>query len=331
MAYIGGRYFGKLNNKITVVAIPSVARPTPYLNTNLNESNNTTGTQIIAAEVNGLRDMKIARNVPNNMITCVNSGSIDDVGFYSTNGGTSWNAVPYINNYVYGSTISDDGKALFVTRSHTSYYLLYSYNTGSSWTQVTTGLGTGTRPRGPSCNSNGATVLIVSLNTTTCAVSTNSCASFTVRNTPWTCFDSAMPSDGSVFWITKYNDATNCIIAKSTNSGVNWTPITVASSRSSSCIIRCSNDGKYIALCNGTYIYISSNSGTSWTEKTPSESVNSTTLTMSRTGRYIAIASSVTNGRYLVSSDFGNNWTTKNFSGMSVNLIGALGIQESIT
>ena len=336
MGYYGSKILaGQVNSRTRVVAIPSTTAPVTYIGTNLDDSLNTTGGTISVVGFIGLKLLCIAKNNPLCMIACLNSASTDDVGVYSKDGGQTWTAVPYTSSYVFGAAISDDGSAMFITRSYATYSFWYSYNRGTTWSAKTTGL-TAINPnyRGPAINSTGTFGFWVNYNSAgaVSVYTTNSGATWIEGTLPWTATGVCTDSAGSIVWISKYIAAGELPVnvAYSTNFGSSWTTVTVGTGAVNTGInlIKCSSNGAIlIVAASSGDCYISTDAGANWAKTTATpETVDINTLTISADGKNVAFASSATNGRYFVSSDNGSSWVTHNFSGVSFKF-GTLAIQ----
>lgn len=320
---------GLVNDGVKLVAIPNVTTPIPQINTNLNPDNNISGVTMNSVNTIGVRLLTIAKNNPNRMICIVNSAVSNDIGYFSTNGGFNWNRIPYFDRYVWNSAISDDGNALFTTRTTSTSTIYYSYNQGTTWSSKSPYTNTAAA-RGLSCSSDGSIVFMGSLNSFTCSISTNSCVSFIQKTTPFYCMGGCMTSNGSRIWIGKYNDNNgNIILAYSDNLGSSWNIKTVANvgGTSVSSNVYCSSDGKYVLVTNGTSLFISNDYGVNFLQKTIPEVIFVYGISISKTGRYIALSSNTTFGNVLYSKDFGNTWSTISFPNQTSYMY-AVGIEQ---
>lgn len=310
------RNYSKSTMNILFVAIPAAANPNPYLRTTFVGTNYTTQTALPLGVV-GLRELRIARSNKNYMIASYNSASSVPIAYYSSNGGVSWTAVGISNSYMFGSAISDNGAAMIQVKSNTSYALYYSYNFGSSWTTKTTGLGTSQQLRSPSCNSNGSFVWVGNLTSPINYYSINSCSSFTAVSTPFIVNSTCMHSDGSKVWIAS---STSTSIAWTTNKST-FNVINLSPSISAATYIACDANGTNILVSdNSSNVWVSQNSGSSFTVKPLPALTDPSSLSVSRTGKYMCISDRTTAGRCYASYDYGSTWITVNFSGMGYRI-----------
>ena len=328
--YQSSKYWGQLNSNVYVVGIPNTTAPTSKIRTNFNSSLDATGSAATDVSFTGLRNLKISSAKPNNMVCVLNSASTDHIIWYSTDGGNTWNH-PTTGNTTHGlgANISYNGNVMGVLRTHASPSYYYSSDAGATWGSINPSFAL---PRGLSYNNDGTKGFFVSGSVATGGLITN-VSTVSNKTIPWTASDSYMTRDGSKIWITKYTDASNTVAAYSTNDGTSWTSVTVESGsgvQSSAAAIDGSEDGMHLCLTPGTtqnHIYVSNNGGTTWNKRTIGETTYVFAMTVSRTGRYIVIASNGTNGKYFYSTDYGQTFSNTTISGVSA-IFGALAVQE---
>lgn len=308
-----------------LVILHNTTTPTPYLSTTLGDSF-TTGTAISTMGGTSPRFIKIAANDKTKMVCIRNSATADDVAFYSTNGGSTWSSYSTQNSYMWGTAISDNGAAMFTLRAHVTEALYHTYNTGSSWTTVGSLSDT---IKGIAVNSDASIVYLCSGTLTTGKKSINSCSSFSSYTQPWYGHSMDMANDDSRVFLGSFN-ATSVIVAYSTNGGTNWTQVTLESGGSGwNTDVKCSRNGKYVFASRSLKAWVSNdygNSGTYTQVLSSYSDFHSASLSVSCSGKYMAIGSDTVNGRFYISSDYGVTWTQKNTGVASV--VTALAIQE---
>lgn len=319
------RNYAKTTMNIKLVAIPATTSTvTSFIRTTLLGTNYSTGGSMSLSYV-GLRELRIARNDRNYMIASYNSASIVPIAYYSSNGGSTWNAIGINNSYMFGSAISDGGSFMIQIRSNSSYVLYYSYNYGANWTTKTSGLGSGQQLRSPSCNYNGSFVWVANLTSAVNYYSTNSCSTFTAVSTPFIANSSCMDANGTKVWIAS---STSTSIAWTTNKST-FNVINLSPSISTATYIVCDANGTNILVSdNSSNVWVSQNSGSSFTVKPLPALTDPSSLSVSRTGKYMCISDRTTAGRCYASYDYGSTWITVNFSGMGYR-ISALAIGDN--
>ena len=138
-----------------------------------------------------------------------------------------------------------------------------------------------------------------------------------VTGLPWV----SRITDASRSWsaVASSSDGTNLVAAvfgeyiyTSTDSGVTWTARTAAGNRYWQCLA-CSADGSVIIAGSNGNFWLSTNSGTSWTEKSiPGQSTSDwKTVACSANGTKIALGAN--NNSVFISSDTGSTWSSASF------------------
>jgi hypothetical protein len=138
-------------------------------------------------------------------------------------------------------------------------------------------------------------------------VSSDSGASWTQRNSTSNINSVKLSSDGTKIYATYRGRASSQVLI-SNDFGLSW-----STSRPTgyecwdACALDISSDGTKIYLINyGAGVYVSSNSGTSWTQ-TNSNRYNFTSVASSSSGQYVLVSEELNNKLYL-SSDYGQTW-----------------------
>jgi hypothetical protein len=138
-------------------------------------------------------------------------------------------------------------------------------------------------------------------------VSSDSGASWTQRNSTSNINSVKLSSDGTKIYATYRGWASSQVLI-SNDFGLSW-----STSRPTgyecwdACALDISSDGTKIYLINyGAGVYVSSNSGTSWTQ-TNSNRYNFTSVASSSSGQYVLI-SEESNRKLYLSSDYGQTW-----------------------
>jgi hypothetical protein len=138
-------------------------------------------------------------------------------------------------------------------------------------------------------------------------VSSDSGASWTQRNSTSNINSVKLSSDGTKIYATYRGRASSQVLI-SNDFGLSW-----STSRPTgyecwdACALDISSDGTKIYLINyGAGVYVSSNSGTSWTH-TNSNRYNFTSVASSSSGQYVLVSEESNNKLYL-SSDYGQTW-----------------------
>ena len=122
-----GPYFGDINNDNPfIVAIPaSSSNPTPYIDSDsgcFNDSSYFNGSIFPTNTGAMARKLSIARSNPNKMVTSGGGGSY--IGWFSVNT-YDWTRISSINSNMFGTSISDNGNAMFIGGSNS--FIFYSY------------------------------------------------------------------------------------------------------------------------------------------------------------------------------------------------------------
>lgn len=134
-----------------------------------------------------------------------------------------------------------------------------------------------------------------------------------------------VPGGGNVWCIGVSRDGTKMVVGmngglvyKSTDSGVTWSETAAPSYGWNKVAI--SNDGQYIfAQGNSNYVHVSSNGGTSFTQKTTNVQQNNNQLVCSATGQYVYLGGGAFGAGYVtVSTDYGATWSQKSATGTAV-------------
>jgi photosystem II stability/assembly factor-like uncharacterized protein len=215
----------------------------------------------------------------------------------TTAGSRSWGVV----------TMSPNG--LYVAAGVTNGYIYTSADRGVSWTERT-----------------GSTVqdwasLTISTDGTTLYAGENDNAQYadasiyksTDSGATWATVDLikgqggavACSSDGSIIYMGSYSYD----MFKSTDTGVTWTALSFSGATG---VVACSSDGtKVVGVANG-YINTSSNSGSSWTQRTEPGSNDTWKVTCDASGATIYAVSNGSSGSMYVwkSTDFGATWAS---------------------
>lgn len=328
--YKSSTFWSQLNSNVYVVAIPATTSPASRIRTNFNSTLDVSGNAATGVSFNGLRNLKISSANPNNMITVLNSANTDNIIWYSTNGGVDFSTPSTgITTHGLGASISYDGKVMGILRTHAIPTYYYSSNSGSTWGSVNPSYAL---PRGLSYNNDGSKGFFVSGSVATGTLITN-VSSISNKTIPWAASDSYMQRDGSKIWISKYTDNSNTVVAYSTDDGTSWNSVTVEAGsgvQSSAAAIDGSDDGMHLCLTPGTtqnHIYVSNDGGVTWNKRTIGATTYVFAMCVSRSGKYMAIASNSVNGKYFYSTDYGQTFSNTTISGVTATF-GALGIQE---
>lgn len=314
MPYFAEKIFVPLNKGVRVVAI-STTSYVPRINLNLSGSLDSNGTALPSAGGTPLSSV-IARDNPNAIAVTMNSAASVRVGYYSTNGGSTFTAHPTSNGFCVGSAISDNGQFMLFANSSAPAVMYYTYNGGSSWSTKNANNVCGS----VCCSSDGTKVFMSPTSTAYSqgSISTDSMGTLSTVTLPATGFyGCCMTGDGSRIWIARYANVANKLVYYSDNNGSSWTSVVVDSAITSNHaqFIKCSKDGKHLIIgAPNADVYVSNNSGATWTKKTMSENVYALSVNISSSGRYMAVVSTVTNGRFFYSKDFGATWQSKTIS-----------------
>ena len=315
-----------LNQNLRVVAV-STTTFIPRLNYNLTGCCDYNGTALPGAA--GLPFMHvIARNNPDRILLSMNSGVSVPMGYYSTNGGNTFTAIPATGSFVLGSAISDNGQFMAVAKANVNSALRYTYNGGTTWSSTPiVNNATGS----VCCSSDGSKVFIGPTNTAgaptnVAYISTNSMATLTTLTLPssgW--YGACMTANGSRIWISRFNNnIAPKTVSYSDNNGGTWTSVTVdAAAISTGVGIKCSANGQHLIMGhNNADVYISNNFGATWTKKTMSENVYWVGVNISSSGQYMVVPSTVTNGRFFYSEDYGATWRPKTMNASTTQFRG---------
>jgi len=232
--------------------------------------------------------------------------------FYkSTDGGTTWTS--YTNpgiNVAQEMCCSSDGTKVYAT----GYpgYIWSSSNSGTSWTQNTSGL-PNTYWRSICCSADGAIVYAIANGEYGVYRSLDSGANWSLLSYTDTLYYSvACSADGSKV-VTCRGYSRELIV--SSNYGVTWASKTMTISEPIGYPpdnVSMSNDGTKIAACPqniSSYIYVSSDSGNTWTERT-TPLTRTYNVRISGDGSKIIVSEGYGTHRVLYSSDNGVTWTT---------------------
>ena len=320
---VGTALWSKLNKGIKIVAIPSAVAPVPNIETNFKSV--ATQAAISGVSFNGLVSMEIAHDNPNYMVAALNSGSTENVGWYSINGGVTWTAVPFTSSFVIPSAISANGKTMVIGRANTAGRAWKSTDYGSTWIDQNLTLLSIQTITDIAVDHDGTYVFFnqsvsPSFRRILATADWLNGANYVSTSAPWNTYSLALAKTGRIY-ITKFNDASNRIIAYTDNfaPATVWTSVTIAAGNSPNPRIRCSSDGKHVFYVSGVtnVFYISNDFGVTWTTKTMTTNVYVFGFGVSKSGKYMVIASSVTNGLYFRSTDFGNTWSDITLAGMS--------------
>jgi hypothetical protein len=246
-----------------------------------------------------------------------------DYIYTSTNSGVTWMPTSAPTNYFWSSAASSaDGTKFFVVAfanifDNSGGAIFISTNSGANWTQ--TSAPTNNYWTSVASSADGSKLVAVGDGIFT---STNSGATWTQqtnpRNVGW--FSVASSGDGTKL-VIQVPDG----IYRSINSGVTWTQITpppiLWPGKSSSQVIASSADGTRLVAAfygdanyNGCPIYISTNSGATWTVTiAPSNNWNSVTSSADGT-KIVALAGSAFGpqdvGPIYTSTNSGATWTS---------------------
>lgn len=121
-------------------------------------------------------------------------------------------------------------------------------------------------------------------------------------------------------------------IYKSTNNGITWVPITTSIGKRSWTAISCSSDCKIIVACatwsaadsTGDYVWISKNSGASWSKASATIGINGNGISfwssISCSSNSAVIAAAELFGNVWVSKDSGVTWTNSSSSSQTFPL-----------
>jgi photosystem II stability/assembly factor-like uncharacterized protein len=245
--------------------------------------------------------------------------------YASTNSGITWAPTIALTNFVWSSAASSaDGSKLFVAAfandsKNSGGAIFISTNSGANWTQ--TSAPTNNYWTSIASSADGSKLVAVGNGIFT---STNSGTTWTQqtnpRNISW--FSVVSSADG-----TKLVIQVPDVIYRSTNSGVTWTQITpppiLWPGTSSRQVIASSADGTRLVAAfygdanfNACPIFLSTNSGTTWTATSaPSNNWNSVSSSADGT-KIVALAGSAFGpqniGPIYTSTDSGETWTSNN-------------------
>ena len=237
----------------------------------------------------------------NVLVTAVNNyGPI----YTSTNSGTDWtsNNAP---NYAWNAVVSSADGTKLAAAGPGAYMsptaIFTSTNSGASWGQVST------LPSAETCemasSADGSRLALTGWDMPI-YVSTNSGVSWTPTGTPNQYTTVASSADGTKLVAAGWNAS---VIYVSTNGGAIWTTHGAGEALWGSA---CSADGsKMVVIGRGEPIYLSRDSGTTWTEPTNAPQTDWLSVAMSADGKKIFAYEDMDNLIYS-STDGGCSWTS---------------------
>ena len=207
----------------------------------------------------------------------INDDDISNVGFYVLNTPFSYNNYECtIRKLVVYNTIPDDFVVIFNTSSSSSSSLSSSSSSSSNWLAI-------------SSSSSGSS-------------SSSNMGKWHARDSIRAWSSLAVTGNGQLQYATVSQDH----IYKSTDYGITWLPINTSPIAIWS-HISTSGNGVHISAVGDGYIWVSANSGLSWTEKSGSPDVQQfTSVSMDSSGQYQT--ATVFGGGIWISSNYGVTW-----------------------
>lgn len=312
---VGSAFWNKLNGGTKAVIVNSGANPTSWISTNLQ-------TPVVNTAMTGFTGspitLRIARDNPRYMVVVGNSASSVVVGAYSTNGGVSWNNIPYNDSFIGLCNISNDGRIMVITRQNASGAIYMSVNYGSSWTKYTAGVTS--LPAEPCISPDNNYLYHTSyVNSVIFKWDINNMgAGYTgivlAQMTPGG-YGIQMLDSGRIY-VTEYNSGTPRLFWVDNEVYVYGNFVTIGSGSNAGSGIAMSSNGKHMMYCRTNtqvQIYVSNNYGVTWTLTNLSSNIRSMSLFVSKSGRYMGIQSLTANIHY-ISNNFGATFTQYNWT-----------------
>ncbi|MBP6238757.1 MAG: exo-alpha-sialidase [Saprospiraceae bacterium] len=312
---IGSAFWNKLNGGTKAVIINTGNNPTSWISTNLQ-------TPVVNSAMTGFtataQTLRVASLNTNYMLVIANSASVIPIGAYSTNGGLTWNIIPFSDSFISLCNISQDGRIMVITRQNATGAIYMSVNYGASWTKYTAGVPS---LPGEPCISTDNNYLYHTSYSQSAIIKwdiNNMGAGYTGitigQMTPGGYGINALNS-GRIY-VTDYNSGTPRLFWVDGGVYVYGNFVNIGAGTNSAPSIAMSIDGKHIMYCRANsqvQIYVSNNYGVLWTLTTLSSTVRSMSLFVSKSGRYMGIQSLTTNIHY-ISNNFGATFTQYNWT-----------------
>jgi hypothetical protein len=221
--------------------------------------------------------------------------------YTSTDSGVNWTERIYSGDWKSICCSGDGTKAIAASLTGGIYY---SSDSGATWTASNA---TADGYWSVACSDDGVTAYAVGFNNGDLFKSTNGGATWS-QQFNGSYLSVACSTDGAIVYLQSPTGVT-----KSTDAGINW-GVEVALTLTANGSIACSLDGSVVlTTAEGSYLYVSTNSGVSFTQK-DSQRVWSRVSVSGTDGskQYACVSSTTTTGYVYVSGDTGATWTAKN-------------------